>query len=72
MRFDERLGYIAPICFCKVNKGYHYQEDGYSIDKLNLAEEDLETLVIDNSLIKPYDGLRCVRNFPTIIRAIQT
>jgi predicted DNA-binding transcriptional regulator YafY len=61
---------MAPIVFCKVNKGYYYQEGEYSINKLNLTEEDLETLVIASSLIKPFDSVGCVKNFPSIIRKI--
>lgn len=70
MRFDERLGYRAPIEFCKRNEGYYYTDEDYSISKLNLTTEEIETLVLASSLIKPYDGLTCLKNFPTIIEKI--
>lgn len=35
MRYDQRLGYNAPIVFCKANKGFYYNQEDYSINKLD-------------------------------------
>jgi predicted DNA-binding transcriptional regulator YafY len=43
MRYDDRLNYHAPILYCKKNKGFHYEDRDYSIEKLPLSESDIET-----------------------------
>jgi predicted DNA-binding transcriptional regulator YafY len=70
MRFDERLGYQAPIRYCTRNRGYHYTDRAYSINKLNLTMEDLEALLIAGSLVKAYATLDPIKNFPTVIQKI--
>ncbi|WP_276373604.1 WYL domain-containing protein [Chryseolinea sp. H1M3-3] len=56
MRCDERLGYFAPIVYCRTNKGYYYTDPDYSIDALPLSEEDIQAFsVLVNSLQK-YKG----------------
>lgn len=45
MRFDSALGYEAPIAFDKYQKGYYYSEEGYTIKKVPLREEDMEALL---------------------------
>lgn len=42
MRFDKRLGYKAPIVYNRREKGYHYADPDYSIEKLPLGEEEIE------------------------------
>jgi len=42
MRYDKRLGYHAPIAFCRTNYGYHYTDPDYTIDKLPLSSEEVE------------------------------
>jgi predicted DNA-binding transcriptional regulator YafY len=70
MRFDERLGYMAPISYCPLNKGYHYSDNTFSIGKLNLTDEDLETLMMAGNLMKSYENLSCLRKLPRIIEKI--
>ncbi|WP_276374339.1 WYL domain-containing protein [Chryseolinea sp. H1M3-3] len=43
MRYDERLNYHAPILYCKRNKGFYYSDPDYSIEKLPLSDNDIET-----------------------------
>jgi predicted DNA-binding transcriptional regulator YafY len=70
MRFDQRLGYFAPIKYCPVNRGYYYADEGYSINKINLSEEEIETLFIASDLMKPYDNLSVLKNFQSIVYKI--
>lgn len=44
MRFDGTLGYYAPIAYHRDERGYYYEEDDYSIDNLQLNEEELESI----------------------------
>ncbi|MFM9837596.1 MAG: helix-turn-helix transcriptional regulator [Cyclobacteriaceae bacterium] len=46
MRYDKRLGYHAPIAFCRKNRGYHYTDPNYTIDKLPLSSEEIEAFEI--------------------------
>jgi hypothetical protein len=45
MRYDDRLGYNAPINFCRRNGGYFYRDENYSID-LNFGPKELEALKV--------------------------
>lgn len=44
MRNDGGLGYYAPIAYHRDQRGYHYEEDGFSIDNLQLNPEELESI----------------------------
>jgi predicted DNA-binding transcriptional regulator YafY len=43
MRYDELLGFNAPINFCRRNGGYFYADENYSID-LHFGPRELEAL----------------------------
>ena len=34
MRYDGALGYYAPIAYHRDERGYYYEEEGFSIDNL--------------------------------------
>jgi len=44
MRNDGGLGYYAPIAYHRDERGYHYEDDGFSIDNLQLNPEELESI----------------------------
>ena len=67
MRFDNRLGYHAPIKYCKLNRGYHYTDPGYSINKINLEEEEIDTLLLARDLLEPYRNTSFLKDFQSII-----
>lgn len=67
MRYDEELGYRAPIAYCTRNRGYYYIQPDYSIHSLQLEEEHRQSLAFlqqvlahyqHNPLIKPYLNLQ--------------
>ncbi len=43
MRDDARLNYHAPIAYSKKNNGHHYKDANYSIEKLPLSADEIET-----------------------------
>jgi predicted DNA-binding transcriptional regulator YafY len=51
MRHDKRLGYHAPISFCRKNKGYYYTDPNYSIGNVPLTAAEIEAfqLVVESS-----------------------
>jgi predicted DNA-binding transcriptional regulator YafY len=54
MREDEELGYLSPIVFDKINKGYFYSDKNYSIDNIPLSIEEIEALSFAATLFDQY------------------
>ncbi len=54
MRYDEQLGYIAPIEWDSYKKGYYYAQDGYSINKMHLNDDEKEGLLFAARLLESY------------------
>ena len=44
MRNESELGYYAPIAYHRDQRGYYYEEEGYSINEISLNDEDLEAI----------------------------
>ena len=44
MRYDGALGYYAPIAYHRDERGYYYEEEDFSIDNLQLNDEELESI----------------------------
>jgi predicted DNA-binding transcriptional regulator YafY len=58
MRYDKRLGYKAPIAYCRTNKGYHYTDPDYTIDKLPLSSEEIEAFEVIVESFKRFRGAK--------------
>ncbi|MBT1702844.1 helix-turn-helix transcriptional regulator [Chryseosolibacter indicus] len=70
MRFDEQLGFLAPIAFCKKNKGYHYTDPNYSIENLPLSDDDIQSLSFALELIQQYNDVELVGQFAAAFEKI--
>ena len=44
MRNETELGYLAPIEYHRDERGYHYTEEGYSINDVQLNDDDLDAI----------------------------
>jgi predicted DNA-binding transcriptional regulator YafY len=44
MRNESDLGYHAPIAYHRDERGYHYTEEGYSINDIQLNDDDLDAI----------------------------
>src|SRR6056297_2613099 len=44
MRYDDRLGFEAPIEYNRTLRVYHYSDPDYSIDRFPINEEEIQTL----------------------------
>ena len=44
MRYDGALGYYAPIAYHRDERGYFYEDEEFSIDNLQLNDEELESI----------------------------
>jgi len=70
MRFDETLGFFAPIAYSKKHKGYHYTESNYSILQHPVSEEDIDALKDAAATLDNYSGLPVFAQFRDSIRKI--
>ncbi len=63
MRYDEGLGYFAPITYDHEQRAYFYEESGYSIDRLPLDSDDLRKLKLAATLLKQYSKINTFSDF---------
>jgi hypothetical protein len=69
MRFDERLGYYAPIAFSKLRGGFYYNRD-YSISVFSLSQEEMDALVFAREFIRPFLHLSVLRKFEPVLNKL--
>lgn len=63
MKYDELLGYKAPLENCRKNKGYHYTVEGFSIRNLNFTEEQLKAFDFVTRQLFEYLDLDVMQEF---------
>ncbi len=67
MRYDKRLGYDAPIDYCKTNKGYYYTEPEYSISSINFSEEQWKAFDFVINALHEFQDLKIMQEFRAAI-----
>jgi predicted DNA-binding transcriptional regulator YafY len=70
MRFDEGVGFHAPIEFSKSHGGYYYTEERFSISGIPLREEEIVALQFAAGLLAQYKDVNLLRQFETAIEKI--
>ncbi len=70
MRYDEALGYNAPIEYSVEDKGYVYTETGYSIHNIPVSEEDLQGLEIAIGILEQFKDIPAIKIFDDAIQKI--
>ena len=70
MRYDESLGFLAPIEYDNYKKGYVYTEDNYSINKIPVSEEDLQGLEIAIGILEQFKEIPAIKMFEDAINKI--
>jgi len=70
MRFDERLGYRAPIVYCAKEKGYHYTDPNFVLESFPLSDEDLDALHHSARLLHRYHGSGIFRQFDGVLKKV--
>jgi predicted DNA-binding transcriptional regulator YafY len=63
MRYDDRLGYHAPIKIDRGRRAYYYEDPAYSIDNIPLNEEELESIVFASKLLEQFKGVEIFKTF---------
>jgi predicted DNA-binding transcriptional regulator YafY len=71
MKFDEELGYFAPIEFDRKSKGYYYADADYSINKIPLKQEDLYAMEFACSILRQFDEIDTVKQFMESVGKIE-
>jgi len=56
MRFDSELNFNAPIVYDRRDRVYFYGVKGYSINKLPLAEEDMNALFFARGILEQFSN----------------
>lgn len=70
MRYNEELGFHAPIEYNKKMKGYWYTEPEYSIDKIPLKDDDLNALQFAASILSQFSHLSILNDFAGTVSKI--
>ena len=70
MRFDEGLGFFAPIEYDAYKKGYIYTDPDYSISNIPVSEEDLQGLEIAIGILEQFKELPAIKLFEDAITKI--
>jgi len=63
MRYDRGLGYDAPINYDRASGTYSYQDPSYSIDKIPLNEEELDSAIFASRLLEQFREVDIFRTF---------
>lgn len=72
MRFDEGLGFFAPLEYDIYKKGYVYTDPNYSISNIPVSEEDLQGLEIAIGILEQFKELPAIKLFEDAINKIAT
>jgi predicted DNA-binding transcriptional regulator YafY len=68
MKYDERLGYFAPIKLDRNRMAYYYEDHHYSIDNFPLNDEEVQALSFAATMLEQYSN---VGIFSTFTGAVQ-
>ena len=69
MKLDRGLSYYAPIVNVK-DRGYHYDDSDYSIDKLPVNENDIEALTFAGTLLGHYKNIDIFKDISGTVQKI--
>lgn len=72
LRYDERLGYFAPIRYCKRNKGFHYAELSYTLTKVAFTASDFDTLRMVYEFVKTFGHNPAAGRFRDLVNRLRT
>lgn len=72
MKNDEALGYEAPIHFNRFHRGYEYLIKDYSLDKVNLSDDEYDVLEDIVDILKQFRGTSLSANYANAVNKIST
>lgn len=70
MKNEGELGYYAPIKFSRMDGGYLYEEEGYSISELSLGDDDLQAIRFAAATLNQFRDVLIFRQYESAIEKI--
>ncbi len=70
MKNEGALGYYAPIKFSKMDGGYLYDKEGYSISELSLGDDDLQAIRFAAATLDQFRDVPIFRQYESAIEKI--
>ncbi len=70
MRVNESLGFFAPIEYHQVHRGYYYDDEDFSINKLPLKKEERQVIELVANMLARYENIPMFSNFKHITQKI--
>lgn len=67
MRNEGELGYYAPIAYSKAHRGYFYEDPDYTINNINLNDEDLSALNFAAETLIQFKNIPLFRRYHSAI-----
>ena len=61
--FAMKMDFDAPIRYSKREKGYYYEDEDYSIDKIPLSEDDIEAIKFASQTLMQFRGVDIFKQF---------
>ena len=61
--FAMRMEFDAPIKYSKREKGYYYEDENYSIDKIPLSEDDIEAIKFATNTLMQFRDVSIFKQF---------
>ena len=68
--FNMKMDHDAPIKYSKLEKGYYYEDKGYSIDEVPLTEKDIKAIKIATNLLSQFKNTEIFSQFEFAIDKI--
>lgn len=70
MRYDNGLGYYAPIRYDRYKKVYYYENSGYSIDNIPLNDDEIQSLIFAATLLDQFKQVEIFSKFTGSVQKI--
>ncbi len=70
MRYDSRLNWNAPIAYDHAHRKYYYRIKGYSIERLPLNEEEVESLMYASRMLEQFRKVDILENVEGAVQKI--
>ncbi len=70
MRYNQALGFNAPIAYNRAERTYHYSDPDYSINNLPVSADELHGLDFAISLLDQFKHLPAIKEFEEAIMKI--
>jgi len=72
MRYDDRLGFEAPIEYDRTLRAYKYSDPDYSIDRFPINEEEVQTLRFAATILRQFRHIGYLENFEGTVQKLIT